>query len=171
MKRSRFFHLSVLGCKAGTVLLAWAFLSGLLAGTLVSDGSRAVFAGARQALSHPAGVSAFIPTVMPLLFSGFAVFAKHPLLLIPAAFWKAFFFSCVASGLVLAWGKAGWLVGVLTLFGSFCSLSVLWWYWLRHIGGEAFSNRTFFAALGAMALIGWVDLMVISPFLTNILIF
>ena len=59
----------------------------------------------------------------------------------------------------------------LGMFGSLCALPVLWWYWLRHIDGEGFSGRTFLPALGAMILISWADLALISPFLTNILIF
>lgn len=171
MKRSQIIRLSAFGCKAGTALLAWAFGFGLLAGSLASGGAQAVFANGRLSLSQTAGISAFIPPALPLLLSGFAVYAGWPVMLVPTAFWKAFSFSYVAMGVVRAWGSAGWLVGGLTLFGSFCSLSVLWWYWLRHIGGEGFTGRTFLPALGAVALIGWVDIMVISPFLTNILIF
>ena len=121
--------------------------------------------------AQSAGVSALVPTVLPLLISGFAVYAGWPLLLIPAAFWKAFSFSYVALGVIRAWGSAGWMVGGLAMFAGFCSLSVLWWYWLRHIGGESFSGRTFFPALGAMILLSWLDLALISPFLANILIF
>ena len=171
MKRSQIIRLSAFGCKAGTVLLAWAFGFGLLAGSMASGGAQAVFIQGRLSLAQSAGISAFVPSLLPLLLSGFAVYAGWPVLLIPVGFWKAFSFSYVALGLIRAWGSAGWLVGCLTLFGSLCSLSVLWWYWLRHIGGEGFTARTFLPALGAMVLIGWVDLVVISPFLTNILIF
>ena len=171
MKRSQPFRISIFGCKAGTALLAWAFGLGLLAGSLASAGAQAVFLDGRQSLAQYAGISTLIPGVLPLLFSGLAVYAKRPVLLIPLAFWKAFFFSYVASGLIAVWGSAGWLVCILAMFGSFSSLSVLWWYWLRHIGGEAFNGRTFLLALSGMIFIGWVDVMVISPFLTNILIF
>ena len=171
MKRSQFFRISIFGCNAGAVLLACAFGFGLLGGSLTSAGAQAVFLDGRQSLAQYSGVSAMVPTVLPLLVSGFAVYAHWPVLLVPTAFWKAFCFSYTASGVIAAWGSAGWLVGVLTMFGSFCGLSVLWWYWLRHIGGEDFSGRTFFPALGAMVLISWVDAALISPFLTNILIF
>ena len=171
MKRSQIFRMSIFGCKAGALILAWVFGFGLLAGSLVSVGAQAVFADTRSSMAVFPGVSAFVPTMLPLLLSGFAVYAGWPVLLIPTAFWKAFSFSYVASGVILAWGSAGWLVGGLGLFGSFCSLPVLWWYWLHHAGGEGFSGRTFFPALGAMMLISWVDLAVISPFLENILTF
>ena len=171
MKRSQFFPLSIFGCRAGAVLLAWAFGLGLLAGSLASVGARQILAEARQTLAQSAGISALVPTVLPLLVSGFAVYAGVPMLLIPTAFWKAFSFSYAAMGVIQAWGSAGWLVCVLTMFGSFCDLPVLWWYWLRHIGGESFSGRTFLPALGVMILISWADTAVISPFLTKILIF
>ena len=171
MKRSQIIRLSAFGCKAGTVLLAWAFGFGLLAGSMASGGAQAVFIQGRLSLAQSAGISAFVPSLLPLLFSGLAVYAKRPVLLIPLVFWKAFFFSYVAFGLIAVWGSAGWLVCILALFGSFSSLGALWWYWLRHIGGEGFSSRTFFPAFGAILLIGWVDIAVISPFLTNILIF
>ena len=171
MKRSQYSHLSLWGCKPGILVLAFAFGTGLLLGSTASAGAHSVFAGSRQALTQSAGISALIPGVLPLLFSGLAVYAKRPVLLIPLAFWKAFFFSYVAFGLIAVWGSAGWLVCILALFGSSSSLGALWWYWLRHIGGEGFSSRTFFPAFGAILLIGWVDIAVISPFLTNILIF
>ena len=170
MVRFRFFRLSTLGSKAPMVLLAWAFLSGLALGCLVSAGCRTLLETSRSMLAQPAGVSAFVPTVLPLLFSGFAVYIKQPVLLIPAAFWKAFSFSSVGMGIAMAWGTAGWLVGILALFGSLCAMPVLWWYWLRHIGGAAFSGRTFLLVLSAMMLIGWIDAVLVSPFLTNILI-
>ena len=171
MKRSQYSHLSPWGCKPGMLVLAFAFGTGLLLGSTASAGAHSVFAGSRQALAQSAGFSALIPGVLPLLFSGLAVYAKRPVLLIPLAFWKALFFSYVASGMIAAWGSAGWLMCILAMFGSFSGLSVLWWYWLRHIGGEGFSGRMFFLALGAMILLSWLDLVLISPFLTNILIF
>ena len=171
MKRSQCFYLSVPARKSAAMILALCFVSGLLAGAMLSIQSRDLFIRIRSEFSSSAGISAFIPTMLPLLASGFAVYAKQPVLLMPVAFWKALSFSYVASGVIFAWGSAGWLVGGLTLFGSFCSLSVLWWYWLRHITGEGFRHGTFFLALGAMALISLVDLLVISPFLENILTF
>ena len=171
MKRSQYSHLSLWGCKPGMLVLAFAFGTGLLLGSTASAGAHSVFAGSRQALTQSAGISTLIPGVLPLLFSGLAVYAKRPVLLIPLAFWKAFFFSYVAFGLIAVWGSAGWLVCILALFGSFCSLGTLWWYWLRHIGGNGFRGRTFFLAAGAMLLISWADLMVVSPFSENILTF
>ena len=171
MKRSPYFHPSVSVCKNAAAILGLCFAAGLLAGALLSGQSRELFAGIRSGFLHTAGISAFIPTMLPLLASGFAVYAKQPVLLLPVAFWKALSFSYAASGMISAWGSAGWLVGGLTLFGSFCSLSVLWWYWLRHIGGEGFRGGTFFPAFGVMLVISLTDLLVISPFLENILTF
>ena len=171
MARSHLFHLPVSVCKVPAVILACVFAFGLLTGASASDGCRRMLEASREALVPSAGPSVFVPTVLPVLVSGFAVYSGHPVLLIPAAFWKAFFFSCVGSAAVTAWGSAGWLVGGSMIFGSLCVLPVLWWYWLRHIGGEGFSVRTFLPALGAAVLIGSMDFLVISPFLTNILIF
>ena len=171
MKRPQYFHLSAPVRKSAAVILALCFVSGLLAGAMLCIQSRDLFSGIRSGFSQSAGFSAFIPTMLPLLASGLAVYAKQPVLLLPVAFWKALSFSYVASGVIFAWGSAGWLVGGLTLFGSFCSLSILWWYWLRHITGEGFQYGTFFPAMGAMVLISWSDLLVISPFLENILTF
>ena len=171
MVRFHFFRLPRLGCKAAAVVLAWAFVLGLLAGCSASAGCWELLSASRDSLAQSAGISAFVPTALPVLISGFAVYIGKPLLLIPAAFWKAFFFSGVGFGISSVWGSAGCLVGILALFGSLCSMPVLWWYWLRHIGGEAFSVRSFLPALAASILIGWMDILVISPFLTKILIF
>ena len=171
MKRSRFSHHPVMGRRTAVQVLAWAFLAGLLSGLPASAGAEDVFCETKAAFAYPAGIAVFISPLLPLLFSGFAVYVKRSVLLVPAAFWRAFLFSYAGSGIIRSWGQAGWLVGGLAQFGSFCSLPVLWWYWLRHIGGEAFDGRTLFLALGAALLIGWVDAGVISPFLSNILTF
>ena len=171
MTRSRFFSLSAFRCQIQLAALAVAFLAGLLTGAPASAGARASFDGARDALAWTVGISALIPPLLPLLVSAFAVYIRSPVLLIPTAFWKAFCFSYTGAGIARSWGQAGGLVGGLALFGSLCTLPVLWWYWLRHIGGEDFSGRTFCPALAAAALIGWMDLWVISPFLSSILTF
>ena len=171
MVRFRSFHLPHLDCKAVEVVLAWAFVIGLLVGCLASSGCRILLKKSNNSLAPCAGISVFVPTVVPLLFSGFVVYIRKPLLLIPIAFWKSLFLSCVGTGIVLTWGCAGWLVGGFALFGSICALPVLWYYWLRHIRGEPFSFRLFALALSAMILIGWIDFLVISPFLMKILTF
>lgn len=171
MTRSRFFHPSASRRGIAAAALTWAFAAGLLAGGLASADAGAVFARTGEALAASHGISALIPPLLPLLFSGFSVFIGRPLLLIPGAFWKAFAFSYTGAGILRVWGQAGWLVGSLALCGSFCAMPVLWWYWLRHIGGEDFCPGTFFPALAACLAIGCGDLWVISPFLSSILIF
>ena len=171
MKRVHLFHPSLFGCRIAAAALAWAFLAGLLAGVLASGGALASFDIAKDAFSRVPGISAVIPLLLPMLVSGFAVFVGRPVLLIPTAFWKAFAFAYAGAGIARSWGQAGGLVGGLAMFGSLCSLPVLWWYWLRHIGGEGFRGWTFFPALAAAALIAWMNVWLISPFLSDILTF
>ena len=107
--------------------------------------------------------------LLPLLFSAAAVYVNRPVLLIPLAFWKAFFFCFVFSGFWRICGSTGWLVCGLAMFGSLCSLPVLCWYWLHHLEGQPFRPGSFLIASAALSVVLIMDFHVISPFLANIL--
>ena len=168
-----FLHLPEYFHRKRPFLLTVFFLLGHLLGVLISGhASEFLFSAMRTVVSSRVSIISLLSTlVLPFLFSAIAVYLAQPMLLFPIAFWKAFMFSYMGSGLITAWGSAGWLMAPLVMGGSFCSLSVLYWYWTRHICGERFRWGTFSLALAALAVIGIIDLFVIEPFLARIIIF
>lgn len=171
----RFLHLNLPAWqrKGPGSLLACAWLLGLVSGAVLS-----IFAGdplfsmmraaASSCVSIPGLLSA---TLLPLLFSAFAVYISKPWLLIPIAFGKAFLFSYLSVGVMIAFGSAGWLIWWLLMFSDSCSLPLLWWFWLKAVSQPRGSliRRTGFA-LAAAAVIGSVDYCIVSPFLADLIL-
>lgn len=173
MVRHSFFRFPFSKCRAAALALAFFFFLGQSLGILFSGSAGGLFHSSMSAVvSSRVSVFGLLSSVMlPLLISAFAVYIRQPLLLIPTAFWKAFLFSYLGCGLYRAWGNAGWLVSGLVMFGSVCSMPVLCWYWLRHIGGRPFDPRAFGLSLAGLAIVGILDYCLILPFLAEIITF
>ena len=172
MMRVHIFERPVCSRKLGIFLLASAMCLGCAAGIWLSFGAEEGFADARHVLSAPAeGAAPVVISLLPLLLSAAAVYVRQPVFLLPLAFWKVLFFSYVFSGFMSVWIGGDWLVCSLGMFSAICSLPVLCWYWLRHIGGQEFCLGTFCPALAVVTALSLMDLYVISPFLAKILIY
>ena len=160
MTRVHFFQCPVCLCRTGVLLLACMLVLGSTAGIWLTQGAAGLFSDALDALRTPAGGFALVPVLFaPLIFSALAAAIRRPAFFLPLAFWKALIFSYVFTGFLSACGGAG------------CAFPVLCWYWMRHMDGRGFEIRSFLIALGALAAIGFADLKMISPFLSDILTF
>lgn len=124
--------------KACNYFLAFAWFSGLICGTLVSLQTRnSLSALMRSALSAPVSIVGLLcVTVLPFLFSAFAVFLSKPILLLPICFAKAFVFAFCSTCILQAFGSAGWLIRWLLLFGDCASIPLLYWFWMRYLPGK-----------------------------------
>lgn len=164
-------HLPGFWRKGAALILASFFFLGHLLGVWFSgSASDTLCVTMRAAVGSRMSILGLMSAmILPFLFSAFAVYLKQPMLVIPVAFLKAFFFSYVGYGIFTACGSAGWLVTWLAMFGSLCSLPVLYCYWQLHLNGKPFDLRLFFLGLGCLLIIGCIDYFVISPFLLNIL--
>lgn len=173
MVKHSFFRLPVFWHRHCALVLASSFLLGHLLGVWFSGIASEHYLSAMRAVvsSRVSIIGLLSSMVLPFLFSAFAVYLQQPVLLIPIAFMKAFLFSYLGYGLYTAWGSAAWLVTGLTMFGSLCSMPVLYWYWLRHMGGRRFEILPFCLILGILVMIGMMDYCLIVPFLANIIIF
>lgn len=171
MTRVRILQQTIYPVRPAVLFLAAMLFIGCIGGVWLSQEARYSFSDAWQTLGSSAhGFAPVMISLLPLILSALAVYVKWPVFLFPLAFWKAFFFSYVFSGFMGVLGSAGWMVCSLGLFSGICSLPVLCWYWLCHIGGAGFSCRTFLPAAAAITAISLTDLRVISPFLAAILI-
>lgn len=166
---ARLFHGDLLyfrqSCRSTILALFW--ISGLIAGAaayffaghFLSSLMHGILSGSVSI------VSLLCVTVLPFLFSAFAVYICEPRLLYPICFGKAFLFSVVSMAVWISFGSAGWLVRWLLMFSDLVSLPLLYLFWLRHISGQrSFSGLEILLVASACMLIGSVDYCCISPF-------
>ena len=169
----RFLHinLSAWRRRRAVVLLVCAWFLGLVTGLLLSlSASDILFPTMRAAVASCVSISGLLSTILlPLLFSAFAVYSSNFWLLIPIAFSKAFLFTFLGTGILAAFGSAGWLIHILLIFSGTAMPPVLWWYWLSALSGTPTTPFHSIAALPAACLIGSLDYCVISPFLANLI--
>lgn len=154
------------------VVLAFAWCAGLLLGAFTAGfADDSFFSTMRAALDCRVSISGLMAvTLLPLLFSAFAVFISCNWLLIPIAFLKAFSFSYMGAGLMAAFGDSGWLLMLLWMFSDCFVVPLLLWLWISACSAtrETALRRTA-ALLPALIGIGYLDLQFVSPFLVNLL--
>lgn len=154
------------------VFLALFWFLGLLSGAAFSAAaSDSLVPLMRTAVNSRVSINGLLTAILlPFLLSAFAVMIHEPWLLLPVAFGKAFLVSFVGTGVLNAYGSAGWLIRWLLMFSDCCSLPVLFWYWIRQTTGR---NRHFFPVtalvLLAAVLISSFDYCVVSPFLATVI--
>ena len=157
--------------RAPLVLLALAFLAGLLVGCFFHTPAEldSVSWMRRVAEAPVSVVSLLSVTLLPFLFSAFAVYVSQYWLLVPIAFWKAMSFSRVACWITAAYGSAGWLMRFLLMFTDLFTLPLLVLFWLRY-GGKGRRLTALSALLYCMVAvaIGSIDFWIISPFLAGL---
>lgn len=107
--------------------------------------------------------------LLPLLFSAFAVYISCFWLLISIAFWKAFSYAYVCTGLMLISGSGGILLCCLFLFSDVFSVPLLCWFWLKAFErSQKAALRCAAALVPAITAIVWLDHQFVSPFLVNL---
>lgn len=158
--------------KGSRMLLAFSWLAGLFSGLAagISAGGSLVSMMRGALVGSVSIVGLLCASVLPFLFSAFAVFLSQPKLLLPVAFAKAFLLSFVGLGVQQAFGCAGWLVRRLLCFSSCAASPVLYLYWLRHIsGGRRFSAPEAVLTFSLCLLAGSIDFSIVAPFLARLI--
>lgn len=74
-----------------------------------------------------------VSLLLPLAISMVVAWLRLPLIILPITFIKAFCYSFCATGLMLSFGEAGWLIYRLYLFSDSCMSVVFIWFWNRNI--------------------------------------
>lgn len=152
--------------------LAFFWLSGVLAGILVCRYHYDAFYPLMRSIlySSVSIVDLLAVITLPFLVSALAVYISKPLLLLAAAFGRAFLSSVVTFAVIQYYSGAGWLLKIFLCFSSCCSSLLLYLFWLRHISGiRKFSVWEMFLFLSAALLIISFDVTVISPFFAKLL--
>ena len=158
---------------AVTVVLSLVFLAGLIYGTYLSlfvDPS--VFSLMRMSASCHVSIVGFLSALLlPVAFSAFAIYISCVPLLFLVAFLKAFVFSFLSSGFLLALGDSGWLLRILFMFSDLASLPLLCWLWMHICNNGRGSNlRCAVVVLFVICGIGYLDYYCVSPFLANLIL-
>lgn len=158
--------------RACMVFLALFWCVGLLIGVRVgTQAGDTLFSLMRTAAgSRVSIVGLLVVTVLPFLFSAAAVFFSKPWLMLPVLFFKGLSFGACAYGVCGAFGDAGWLIRLLLLFSDGFMIPVLFWFCLRHMGGQRWAVKKDLAVCATAALIvGSLDYCFISPFLAMLI--
>ncbi len=115
-------------------------------------------------------VSLLVVILLPFLITAAVSFIEKPYLLLPIAFFKSLSYSLVLVSTWVIYSFAGWLVSGFMLLTDTTVNVLLHWYWIRHINGFRKTARSdlFFAFLVTL-VIGIIDLIVISPYLTALM--
>ena len=150
--------------------LAAGWIIGLLLGYgLYLHADENVVSLMRGVLTSPVSIAGLVNvTLLPFLFSAFAVYLGYARFLPVLAAGKAFGFGFVLLCAMDQFGSAGWLACPLLLFSDMGTVVVLWLYWLQASDGAGFSFRALAPYVGAAVLIGSLDYWVIGPFLAGI---
>ena len=172
MVRLLHLNLSFLDCRTRRVILAFAWISGLFLGSLISLAADNILSSTMLAAAHSGmSISGLLAVLLlPLLFSALAVYISKPIFLIPIVFLKAFLFSFSAAGFLIACDSAAWLFCFLMMFSDTLMLPFLWWFWIISLTLE---SRT--AIRGAVIctvcafVIGFCDYFFVSPFLAGLI--
>ena len=155
-----------------TVLFLAAFwILGLLAGRLCwMSSDTSYFLMMCEAARQPVSIVGLVASVLlPFLFSSFVVHIRKPKLIYLISFCKAIMFSISLAGARCAFGSSAWLVGFLLLFSDICFCPVLCWFWIRRLWDSSSHLQDACICSASAALIGSVDLCVVSPFLAMLI--
>ena len=157
--------------RSNCILLCFAWLLGILAGVCwagtVQNISTLMNVAAAQ---HVSIVALIAVTVLPLLFSAFAVYIRLPQFLFPIAFMDAVWIGFFLLAVVTSFGSAGWLIGGLMAFSDIMLRIPLFLFWFRHIDKPAIAlEQDFIYCLLFAVVICILDQHFIAPFLFTLL--
>ena len=158
--------------KSGRWFLAFSWVLGLGFGGLVfrSCGETAVSLMRLALYEQVSIVGLLLSSLLPFLFSAFAVYLHCPGLLLVICFFRAFLYSYFLCSLFGAFGPSGWLLRWLFLFTDSCAAALLYGYAQGHITGySGFSPGRFALFSLCVGLLTGVDYKIILPILGQLL--
>ena len=125
----------------------------------------------RRAAFSQVSISGLAAAVLlPFLFAAFAASVSAPRLICAVCFGKAFFTASCASGILAAYGDAGWLVRSLLQFSDIVSLPLLCWFSMRHVAANRQGiRRDLMICLIPSVIAVMIDFVVVSPFLAMLI--
>jgi len=165
LKHIRFY------CSIRVVILAFFWTVSLICGVCISANDQSVVSLMRLLpYAQVSIVGLILVLFVPLLISIICVrFANLIVIYIISAL-KGFLLGYCLYGISAAFGDSGWLMRFLLFFSESCSTFVLLWFWVRQLGGICVSfRRDCISASLASLIIGMIDYLLVSPFLTSLM--
>lgn len=159
-------------CNPAPYILAFFWFCGILFGIRFSYTSAGLLASLMRSFLYDSVsiVGLVFLTFFPFLLSAFAVSISGRMLVYPIAFCKGCVFAFVSMGIFLCYGCAGWLIRLFLCFSDLLSLPLLYWFWLRLLGGDNSSAiRDGFAFLIPVFCIGSIDMCLVAPFFADLI--
>ena len=171
---ARFLHFIVSFCKRkwDKLFLAFFWTFGLITGGMLFRyaGSDFVSQMPLAVSSQPSIFGLLISSLLPFLFSAYAVYIGSPRFLYGISFLKACGLGYVSFSVVSSFGSAGWLIRWLFLFTDISAAAVLYCYCHRYISGiRKFSAGSFSGYAGILAAVSLFDYSVVSRLLLRVL--
>ena len=110
-------------------------------------------------------------TALPFLISALAVMLSCQWLVFVTAFAEGFAAFFTATGIICAFGGAGWLLWLFLCFTEVVSLPVLYWYFMCCLNKQEGLWQLQSLLAGALLfLAGSIDFCLIAPFLADLII-
>ena len=157
--------------RVSRVILIVFWVSGILLGICATDAADSVVVSLmpRFCLISVSIIGILLRNLFFLMITAFAVFLSKPLLLLPAAFIRAFLLSYFLSAIVLAWQGDAWLI-VLFSCTSLLSACTFLWFWFHQISRVSVSvKHEFIACVLVLGILGILEYFVTSPLLLSLL--
>lgn len=156
------------------IFLAFVWVFGLFCGVGLSHCAGDSFPSLmrRTALSSVSIVNLLTVSLLPFLFSAFAVYIHSYAFLAALCFIKGCLFAFVSSGIFLAFDSAGWLIRLLLMFSDLACLIPLWWFWISYFHDRRRGSYAMLIKCGMIAvLIVSLDYLYVSPLLVKLIDF
>ena len=171
MDRFLRLNLPFLCCRTPRTLLAIFWIAGLILGAMFALSADTLLTPTMHtALFCGMSISGLLTSLLlPLLFTALAVYISQPMMLLLIAFLKAFLFSFVGVGLLMAFGTSAWLIRNLLMFSETLSLPIFWWFWGCILSEHSMARYGAIPVGLAIVAIGCVDYTFIGPFLAALL--
>lgn len=154
------------------IILALFWCTGLICGVKSNScAGDTISSLMRMAADRPVSiVNLLTVSLLPFLFSAFAVYLHSRTLLLTVCFIKAWLFGLISAGCYQAFGNAGWLVWLMICFSDIGCLIPLWWFWITHCDGiEGVQIHRLAGCFTAVLTVVGLDYGFISPFLVRLI--
>lgn len=158
--------------RASRWLLALFWCTGLSLGVYTaSSADSASISLMRLAVCSPVSIVGLLSVyLLPFLLTALAVFLFKSWFFLPISFLKAFAFGWCARAVTLSFGDSSWLIQLLFLFSDSSLLTVMCWFWIRHISGSgATVIRDAAICIVVFIVFGMLDYCCVSPFLAMLI--
>ena len=152
------------------ILLASAWIFGLLAGVFLVNQTSAIFPMCSVVFLRISVVGLITSMAMPLLISYILLRLFRFCYILPLVFIKALTFIVCYYSVTVAFGNAGWLIRGMIFFSDSTVVCILILQWFHAAVGEEYSvSANVILYIIAPIIVGCFDYFVVSPYLAMLL--